>query len=161
MLNAHQLLSIIGARIPNIYDVIPPRYFEQLARRGHHAAEYAALNPQPLPPMELGAAIAMEIIVNARTARRFGLDVGAAFSDVEGLCPPIGVTIKLPDGWKRGLDPEPVPHPEWLLSFYLAFATRMAAARNMTHDEQLARQLDHTLDRTLQSMTTVQNAMTR
>ena len=41
---------------------------------------------------ELGAAIAMEIIVNARTARRFGLDVGAAFSDVEGLCPPIGVT---------------------------------------------------------------------
>lgn len=64
-----RLLSIIGRRFPAIYDVIP---------RGPQAVfvnrlSEVALNPQPLPPHELGAAIAGEFIHAAWLANHLGL----------------------------------------------------------------------------------------
>ena len=52
-----KLLAIIGKRIPAIYDVIPHGPQWRLAQ--------VALNPQPLPPRELGAAIADEFVRSA------------------------------------------------------------------------------------------------
>jgi hypothetical protein len=68
---SRRLLAIIGRRFPAIYDVIPHGPQGRLAE--------VALNPQPLPPHELGAAIAAEFVHTAWLADRFGLDLGLAF----------------------------------------------------------------------------------
>ena len=55
-----------------------------------------ALNPQPLPPHELGAAIATEFVHTAWLADRFGLDPGLAFNDLDDWCPTVPKKPKLP-----------------------------------------------------------------
>ncbi|TIT72866.1 MAG: hypothetical protein E5W56_20050, partial [Mesorhizobium sp.] len=74
-----KLLAIIGKRIPAIYDVIPHGPQGGLAR--------VALNPQPLPPHELGAAVADEFVRSAWVAERGGLDMKAVLSDLDDWCP--------------------------------------------------------------------------
>lgn len=54
------LLAIIGRRFPAIYDVRFPR--GPLSIAGQSRLSEVALNPQPLPPHEIGAAVASEFI---------------------------------------------------------------------------------------------------
>ncbi|HEX9940643.1 MAG TPA: hypothetical protein VGG03_01405 [Thermoanaerobaculia bacterium] len=77
-----RLLAIIGRRLPAIYDVIPRGPLARFSRFSE-----VALNPQPLPPHELGAAIAAEFVHTAWLADRFGLDLGRAFEDLDDWCP--------------------------------------------------------------------------
>lgn len=153
MLTARQLLSIIGRRIPAIYDAVPPRQSGHLHPVIQHPSDWAALNPQPLPPLQLGAAFAGEIIDSARLAHRFGLDMRAAFADIDELCPRPPKIPRPPIGWPPIPDPE--PHPEWLLPFYLGFATRVAAALDQVKDERLGKHLEEALDRSLQALATL------
>ena len=74
-----RLLAILGRRLPAIYDVIPRGPLSRFSE--------VALNPQPLPPHELGAAIAAEFVHTAWLADRFGLDLGPAFDDLDDWCP--------------------------------------------------------------------------
>ena len=80
-----RLLAIIGRRLPSIYDVIPrgPQ-----SRFSPNRLSEVALNPQPLPPHELGAAIAAEFVHTAWLADRFGLDQGYRVSDLMTGAPP-------------------------------------------------------------------------
>ena len=85
----------------------------------------ASLNPQPLPPHELGAAIAAEFVHAAWLADRFGLDLVRVQADLDDWCPTYPKRLKLPPWWPP--IPEPDPHPDWFIDFHLGFATRLAA----------------------------------
>jgi hypothetical protein len=114
-----RLLAIIGRRIPAIYDVIPR------GPQGRLAA--VALNPQPLPPHELGAALAAEYIQVNWLAERFGLDLGRVAQDLDDWCPTRPKRrFKLPPWWPP--IPEPDPQPDWFIDFHLGFASGLAAA---------------------------------
>ncbi|WP_379072508.1 hypothetical protein ACHMW4_28170 [Mesorhizobium sp. UC22_110] len=142
-LNA-KLLAIIGKRIPAIYDVIP---------RGPQASlAYVALNPQPLPPGHLGAAVASEFIRSAWLADRAGLDMKQVFDDLDDWCPTRPKKIKLPPWWPPF--PEPEPHPEWLVDFHFGFAARVAASVAEIGDTSLGQSLNRAIDRSLAAIET-------
>ncbi|MGH8191149.1 MAG: hypothetical protein ACREP2_06855 [Rhodanobacteraceae bacterium] len=84
----------------------------------------AALNPQPLPPLELGAIVAVELVRTMWLADRFGLDWKRFEADLEELCPRPPRPIKWPP-WLYPV-PEPDPHPNWLREFQLGLAARLA-----------------------------------
>jgi len=137
---SRRLLAIIGRRIPAIYDVIPRGPQDRLAA--------VALNPQPLPPHELGAAIAAEFAHNAWLADRFGLDMGLAFKDLDDWCPTGRQKLKLPPWWPP--IPEPEPHPEWLIDFHLGFAARLAAVSAEFENSRLGESLGKAIERSLE-----------
>jgi hypothetical protein len=137
---SRRLLAIIGRRIPAIYDVIPRGPQDRLAA--------VALNPQPLPPHELGAAIAAEFAHNAWLADRFGLDMGLAFQDLDDWCPTGRQKLKLPPWWPP--IPEPEPHPEWLIDFHLGFAARLAAVSAEFENSRLGESLGKAIERSLE-----------
>ena len=121
-LNA-RLLAIIGRRIPAIYDVIPRGPQSRLAE--------VALNPQPLPPIDIGAAVAAEFIHAAWLADRTGQNGERIFADLDDWCPTKPKRLKLPPWWPPVPDPEP-PHPEWFVAFHLGFAARVAAVAEVS-----------------------------
>ncbi len=142
-LNA-KLLAIIGKRIPAIYDVIP---------RGPQGwLSHVALNPQPLPPGHLGAAVAAEFIRSAWLADRAGLDMKQVFDDLDDWCPTRPKKIKLPPWWPPF--PEPEPHPEWLVDFHFGFAARVAASASEIGDTTLGQSLNKAVDRSLAAIET-------
>ncbi|RWK11846.1 MAG: hypothetical protein EOR43_05830 [Mesorhizobium sp.] len=138
-----KLLAIIGKRIPAIYDVIPHGPQGGLAR--------VALNPQPLPPHELGAAVADEFVRSAWVAERGGLDMKAVLSDLDDWCPTRPKIPKLPPWWGP-LPPEPEPHPEWFVDYHLGFAARLSAIATGT---RLDKTLDQVIDRSLTAIESV------
>ncbi|MBS0496024.1 MAG: hypothetical protein JSR51_00015 [Proteobacteria bacterium] len=143
-----RLLSIIGRRFPAIYDVIP---------RGPQAVfvnrlSEVALNPQPLPPHELGAAIASEFIQAAWLANRIGSDQGTIFADLDDWCPTRPKIPKFPPWWPPIPEPEPDPHPEWMIDFHLGFAARIAAVSSGFEGTRLGELLNKAIDRSLESI---------
>ncbi|OHV63859.1 hypothetical protein LCM4577_11160 [Mesorhizobium sp. LCM 4577] len=137
-----KLLAIIGKRFPAIYDVIPRGPQGGLAR--------VALNPQPLPPHELGAAVAEEFIRCAWVAERGGLDMKALLSDLDDWCPTRPKIPKLPPWW--GPFPEPEPRPEWFVDYHLGFAAKLSAVETGT---RLDKTLDQVIDRSLTAIESV------
>ncbi|CDX54870.1 conserved hypothetical protein [Mesorhizobium plurifarium] len=137
-----KLLAIIGKRFPAIYDVIPRGPQGGLAR--------VALNPQPLPPHELGAAVAEEFVRCAWVAERGGLDMKALLSDLDDWCPTRPKIPKLPPWW--GPFPEPEPHPEWFVDYHLGFAAKLSAVETGT---RLDKTLDQAIDRSLTAIESV------
>jgi hypothetical protein len=114
---SRRLLEIIGKRLPAIYDIIPRGPLSRFSE--------VALNPQPLPPHELGAAIAAEFAHTVWLSDRFSGDLDLAFSDLDDWCPTGLRKLKLPPWWPP--IPEPDPQPDWLTDFHLGFAARLAA----------------------------------
>jgi hypothetical protein len=137
-----KLLAIIGKRFPAIYDVIPRGPQGGLAR--------VALNPQPLPPHELGAAVAEEFVRCAWVAERGGLDMKALLSDLDDWCPTRPKIPKLPPWW--GPFPEPEPRPEWFVDYHLGFAAKLSAVETGT---RLDKTLDQAIDRSLTAIESV------
>ena len=145
-----RLLEIIGRRLPAIYDVIP-RGPQQGFSRDRFSE--VMLNPQPLPPHELGAAIAAEFIHVAWLADRFGLDQGKAFEDLDDWCPTRPRWPKWPAWWWwwRWPIPEP-PHPNWYIDFNLGFAARLAAVATEFEGTPLAASLDKAIERSIKAI---------
>ena len=137
-----KLLAIIGKRIPAIYDVIPRGPQGRLAQ--------IALNPQPLPPHELGAAIADEFVRSAWSAERGGLDSKALMSDLDDWCPTRPKIPKLPPWWPP--IPEPEPHPEWFVDYHLGFAARLSVVAAGSAGTRLDKTLNQAIDRSLAAM---------
>jgi len=139
---SRQLLAIIGRRIPSIYDVIPrgPLGFSQ----GKFAE--VALNPQPLPPLDLGAAVAMEFVNIAWLADRFGLNKGSVSDELDDWCPTPGHKIKLPPHWPA---PDPDPHPSWLRDYHLGFAARLASVSDKLEKSPMRETFDSAVQRSL------------
>lgn len=137
-----RLLAIIGRRIPAIYDVIPRGPQNRLAQ--------VALNPQPLPPHELGAAIASEFIQVAWLAERTGTDPGVAFEDLDDWCPTVPRRPKFPPWWPPL--PEPEPHPDWLIDMHLGFAARIAAKSSDFPGTRLEAVLDKAIERSVSAI---------
>ncbi len=135
-----QLLTIIGRRFPAIYDVIPRGPLSRFSE--------VALNPQPLPPHELGAAIAAEFIRTTWLADRFGLDSGLAFNDLDDWCPTVPKRLKRPPWWPPIPEPEP-PHPDWLIDFHLGFAARLAVASVEFEGTQLGESFNKAIERSV------------
>ncbi|CAN7524169.1 hypothetical protein [Mesorhizobium caraganae] len=140
-----KLLAIIGKRIPAIYDVIPRGPQGRLAQ--------IALNPQPLPPHELGAAIADEFVRSAWSAERGGLDSKALMSDLDDWCPTRPKIPKLPPWWPP--IPEPEPHPEWFVDYHLGFAARLSVVAAGSAGTRLDKTLNQAIDRSLAAMESV------
>jgi len=140
-----KLLAIIGKRIPAIYDVIPRGPQGRLAQ--------IALNPQPLPPHELGAAIADEFVRSAWSADRGGLDSKALMSDLDDWCPTRPKIPKLPPWWPP--IPEPEPHPEWFVDYHLGFAARLSVVAAGSAGTRLDKTLNQAIDRSLAAMESV------
>lgn len=140
-----KLLAIIGKRIPAIYDVFPRGPQAGLVR--------VALNPQPLPPHELGAAIADEFVRYAWVAERGGLDMKALLSDLDDWCPTRPKIPKLPPWWPP--IPEPEPHPEWFVDYHLGFAARLSVVAEGPTSKSLDATLDQVIDRSLSAMEAV------
>jgi hypothetical protein len=140
-----KLLAIIGRRIPAVYDVIPRGPQGRLAE--------VALNPQPLPPQELGAAIATEFARSVWMADRFGLDPGLAFKDLDDWCPTRPRLPKLP-WWPPVPGPDPEPHPEWLIELHLGFAARLAAVASGLDGSRLGESLNKAIERSLEVIET-------
>jgi hypothetical protein len=115
-LNA-RILAIIGRRLPAIYDIIPRSPLSRFSA--------VMLNPQPLPPHELGAAIAAEFVHAVWLADRLGQDLERVFTDLDDWCPTVPKRPKLPPWWPP--IPEPDPQPDWFVDFHLGFASRLAA----------------------------------
>jgi hypothetical protein len=137
-----RLLVIIGQRFPAIFDVIPRGPLSRFSE--------VALNPQPLPPHELGAAIAAEFAHTAWLTDRFGLDLGLAFTDLDDWCPTVPKRPKLPPWWPP--IPEPDPHPEWFVDFHLGFAARLAAVSVEFEGTRLGESLDKAIERSVASI---------
>lgn len=112
------LLALIGRRYPAVYDVIP--HGPLLGPVWGSWGSEVALNPQPLPPRELGAAMAVEFMRTAWFADRFGFNQGTVLNELEDWCPTVPRRPKLPPWWPPV--PEPDPPPDWLLDFHLGFA---------------------------------------
>lgn len=142
-----QLLAIIGNRLPAVYDVIPRG---PLGHFSQGRFSEVALNPQPLPPQELGAAIASEFIHTAWLAERFGLDVGLAFQDLEDWCPTKPKKLMFPPSW--GPTPQPDPHPNWFTEFHLGFAARLASVSAQSKSPRLQASLDKAIERSVASI---------
>jgi hypothetical protein len=140
-----KLLAIIGKRIPAFYDVIPRGPQGRLAQ--------IALNPQPLPPHELGAAIADEFVRSAWSAERGGLDSKALMSDLDDWCPTRPKILKLPPWWPP--IPEPEPHPEWFVDYHLGFAARLSVVATGSAGTRLDKTLNQAIDRSLAAMESV------
>lgn len=140
-----KLLAIIGKRIPAIYDVIPRGPQRWLAQ--------VALNPQPLPPHELGAAIADEFVRGAWVVERSGLDMKALLSDLDDWCPTRPKIPKLPPWW--GPFPEPEPHPEWFVDYHLGFAARLSVVAAESAGKSLDKTLNQAIDRSLAAIEAV------
>jgi hypothetical protein len=138
---SRRLLAIIGRRLPAIYDIIPH------GPQGRFSA--VALNPQPLPPHELGAAIAAEFVHTVWLANRFGSDLGVAFDDLDDWCPTRPKKLKLPPWWPP-IPPEPEPHPEWLIDFHFGFAARLAVVSAQFEGSRLGEVLNKAIDRSLE-----------
>lgn len=137
-----RLLAIIGKRLPAIYDIIPHGPQRRFAE--------VALNPQPLPPHELGASIASEIIHTAWLTDRFGQDLGLAFDDLDDWCPTVPKRPKLPPWWPP--IPEPDPPPDWFIDFHLGFAARLAAASADFEDTRLGEFFNKAIERSLEAI---------
>jgi hypothetical protein len=137
-----RLLAILGRRLPAIYDVIPRGPLGRLAE--------VALNPQPLPPHELGAAIAAEFVRSSWDSERSGLDLGAAFDDLDDWCPTVPKRLKLPPWWPP--IPEPDPQPDWFVDFHLGFASRLAAVSDQFEGTRLGEFFDKAIGRSLASI---------
>ena len=142
-----RLLAIIGRRLPAIYDVIPRG---PLRRFSQDRSSEVALNPQPLPPHELGAAIAAEFVHTVWLADRFGLDLGLAFNDLDDWCPTRPKKPKLPPWWPP--IPEPEPHPEWFIDFHLGFAARLAVVSVEFEGTRLGESFDKAIERSVGSI---------
>jgi hypothetical protein len=143
-----RLLAILGRRFPALYDLIP-RGPQGLLLQGRLSE--VALNPQPLPPHELGAAIAAEFVHTTWLADRLGLDPGLAFQDLDDWCPTgQRPKIKLPPWWPP--IPEPEPHPEWLIDLHLGFASRLAAVAGDFEGTRLGESLNKAIERSVEAI---------
>ncbi|MFK0688037.1 hypothetical protein ACFX5Q_07510 [Mesorhizobium sp. IMUNJ 23033] len=140
-----KLLAIIGKRIPAIFDVIPRGPQGRLVQ--------IALNPQPLPPHELGAAIADEFVRCAWFAERGGLGMQALLSDLDDWCPTRPKIPKLPPWW--GPFPDPEPRPDWFVDYHLGFAARLSVVAAESTGMQLDKTLDQVIDRSLAAIEAV------
>lgn len=140
-----ETLTIIGKRWPAIYDLIPRGPLSRLSE--------VALNPQPLPPHELGAAIAAEFIRNIWLADRNGFDIGLAFNDLDDWCPTVPKGLKLPPWWPPV--PVPEPHPEWFVDFHLGFAARLAVVSVEFKGTRLGESFDKAIERSITSIESV------
>ena len=141
-----RLLVILGRRLPAIYDIIPRGPLSRFSE--------VALNPQPLPPHELGAAIAAEFVHTAWLADRFGLDQGPVSDELDDWCPTRPRRPKLPPWWGWRI-PEPDPPPEWFIDFHLGFAARLAAASVEFEDTRLGESFDKAIERSLDAIESV------
>ena len=149
-----RLLSIIGKRIPASYDAI----FPHGPRIGLSSrVSEVALNPQPLPPHELGAAIAAEFIQSMWLAERFGINHENVFDELDDWCPTRPALPKLPPWWPPVPDPDPgpEPHPEWFSAFHLGFAARIAAVSQEFEGTRAGEMLNKAVDRSLSSIESV------
>lgn len=140
-----RILAILGARHPAVFDVIP---------RG--PLSLVALNPQPLPPHELGAAIAAEFARTAWQADRFGLDPAIAFTDLDDWCPTRPKPPKLPPWWGpfpgSGPSPDPWMDPGWHADFHIGFASRLAWAANQIDSPVLRESFDRAIERSIEAI---------
>lgn len=139
-----RLLAIIGRRLPAIYDVIP--------RGPRSRFSETALNPQPLPPHELGAAVAAELIHTTWLAERFGLDLGIFESMIDEWCPVGRPILRLPPWWKPF--PLPEPRPEWFADFHLGFAARLAVVSVELEGTRLGELVDKAIERSVAAIET-------
>jgi len=137
-----KLLAIIGKKIPAIYDVIPRGPLGRLS--------WVALNPQPLPPAELGAAMAAEFMHTLWMGERAGLDQGIAMRALEDWCPTYPRRPKLPPWWPPVPDPD--PEPDWLAEYHLGFAARLAAVPADAVSGRLQESFDKAIDQSLGSL---------
>jgi hypothetical protein len=142
-----RLLAILGRRLPAIYDVIPRGPLSRFSE--------VALNPQPLPPHELGAAIAAEFVNTAWHADRFGVDLEPAFDELDDWCPTRPKWPKLPPWWWLIPVPEPDPHPNWFIDFHLGFAARVAAVSVVFEGTRLGESFDKAIERSLDAIESV------
>jgi hypothetical protein len=142
-----KLLAIIGRRIPAIYDVIPRG--PQGATLGSHYSA-VALNPQPLPPHELGAKVASELVRMAWLADRFGIERSDVLKELDDWCPTQPKKLKLPPG--SGPIPEPEPHPDWFTDYQIGFVTRASMASAEFDGTRLGEYLGKAIDRTVAAM---------
>jgi hypothetical protein len=148
-LSSRQLLSIIARSRPAIYDFIFPR--GGILSQGSEVA----LNPKPIPPHELGAAIAAEFIHTIWFADRFGLDVSPILTDLENWCPTGKPKFpKLPP-WFIPV-PEPEPQPNWFVDFHLGFAARIALISPDFQGTQLGEHFEKTIER---SVSTIESSL--
>jgi hypothetical protein len=142
-----RLLAIIGQRLPAIFDIIPRGSLRSLST--------FSLNPQPLPPQELGAAIASEFMQSVWLTMRSGQDPAIALGDLEDWCPTYPKLPKWPIWWLP--IPEPEPHPEWSVDFHLGFAARLAAITAVQNDLPITEILNKAIDRSVGSIESTLN----
>ena len=138
-----KLLSIIGQKFPSIYDVNPPH-------GPFGRVSWVALNPQPLPPLGIGAAMATEVMRYAWMGERAGLDPAGALRSLEDLCPPYPRRPKLPPWWPPVPDPD--PEPDWLAEYHLGFAARLAAVPGDQMTGRLREFFDKALEQSIASL---------
>ena len=145
------LLSIIGRTNPAIYDAVFPR-------GPTHRLSQVTLNPQPLPPLEMGAALAVEVIHATWFASRHGIEQGVVLEDVDDWCPTQPRKLKLPPWWPPV--PEPEPHPEWLTAFHLGFAARLVLASAEHEGTRIGDAIDQLIGRSIASIDSLMDGLT-
>lgn len=144
------LLEVIARQNAEIYDFLFPRGPAVRAL----PIDLVALNPQPLPPGRLGAALASEFIRIAWLAARFGLDAKTQADFLDEWCPIPPKKLRLPP-WVRPF-PKPFPKnppdppPDWWMIFHLGFATGLAAAS--VENKSVGKILDSAIDRSLRAI---------
>ncbi len=139
-----RLLAIIGRRLPApaVFDVIPRGPLSRFLE--------VSLNPQPLPPHELGAVVAAEFVHTAWLGDRFGLDPALLFDDLDDWCPTVPKRLKLPPWWPPIPDPE--PHPEWFIDFHLGFAARLSVVSPEFEGTRLGESFNKAIERSVASI---------
>lgn len=143
-----KLVDLIGRRIPQIYDVFPPQGL-------HSRLDAVALNPQPLPPLELGAALAREFTRSAWAIERAGGRPETMMEVLDDWCGtgPRRIKIKLPPWW-----PDPRPgfeiDGEDIAELHLGFAAQLSAGVPRSSDA-VARTLESAIGRSIEAFNAV------
>lgn len=148
MTSEQRLLALIGKRLPAIFDVIPrgPQGLAALQDR----VSAVALNPQPLPPEFVGAALAQEFAHMAFVSDRLGLNWKTMSQDLDDWCPTQPRRIKFPIHWPPV--PEPDPHPNWFAELHLGFAAKLSAISADYAGTPLAATLDRAVNRSIDAL---------
>lgn len=136
-----RLLAFIADRNPAVFDVVPRAgQFVSLKPTSPGVAgrvadlqpttpgngDVASLNPQPLPPREIGARVAADLLHLDWLASRLKNEVTSIAEWEEDPCPSWPNLPKLPP--HLGPVPDPDPGPDWLREYHVGLASTLARA---------------------------------
>jgi hypothetical protein len=148
MLNNRDIMAMVGRQLATSH--------KKQLRAFEARAPLNGLNPQPLPPIAIGMALANEILNDATNVQQSGSDVSKFEAEVLRIC---GNEVRdplIPLFW---IFPpvDPPPRPNWLAEFYLGLASGLAVGSSKFESSDLNSTIENVIDHATQMVNRLQS----